>query len=97
MPREGGITWLHTRLVPLKNESGQVYAVLGVSRDITELRDRTLRLEEANIALKVLLRHRDEDKTEQEEKLLAKFNKLILNMSRNCLNRMEFQDGLYNI
>jgi len=30
--------WLSTRLVPLKNEKGKVYAVLGVSRDITDLK-----------------------------------------------------------
>ena len=28
--------WLSTRLVPLKNDTGEIYAVLGVSREITE-------------------------------------------------------------
>ncbi len=31
----GGETWLGTSLAPLRNDSGQIYAVLGVARDIT--------------------------------------------------------------
>jgi PAS domain S-box-containing protein len=32
----GGHLWLDTQLVPLRNEAGEVIAVMGVSRDITE-------------------------------------------------------------
>ncbi len=32
----GGQRWLDTQLVPLRNEAGEVSAVMGVSRDITE-------------------------------------------------------------
>jgi PAS domain S-box-containing protein/putative nucleotidyltransferase with HDIG domain len=35
-PFKGWDLWMHTWLVPLKNESGKVASVLGISRDITE-------------------------------------------------------------
>jgi PAS domain S-box-containing protein len=70
--------WHSVNLVPLKDADGEVWALLGVARDITELRERAQRLEEANIALKVLLRHREEDRSVLEEQFLANFRKLIL-------------------
>jgi PAS domain S-box-containing protein len=70
--------WHSVNLVPLKNADGEVRALLGVARDITELRERAQRLEEANIALKVLLRHREEDRRDLEKQFLANFRKLIL-------------------
>ena len=41
-------------------------------------RERAQRLEEANIALKVLLRHREEDRRDLEEQFLSNFGKLIM-------------------
>ncbi len=49
-----------------------------MARDVTESRERAQRLEEANIALKVLLRHREEDRRELEELFLTNFRKLIM-------------------
>ena len=49
-----------------------------MARDVTESRERAQRLEEANIALKVLLRHREEDRRELEEQFLTNFRKLIM-------------------
>ncbi|GMU23144.1 MAG: hypothetical protein AMXMBFR13_32270 [Phycisphaerae bacterium] len=40
----GGRIWIHTRLVPLRNEKGRVHAVLGISRDITMRRRAELAL-----------------------------------------------------
>jgi len=51
---------------------------LGVARDVTDSRERAQRLEEANIALKVLLRHREEDRQDLEEQFLTNFRKLIM-------------------
>ena len=43
-----------------------------------ELENKTHELEEVNAALKILLKHRDEDKKELEEKVIANVNKLVL-------------------
>ncbi|MBI5551757.1 MAG: PAS domain-containing protein [Desulfobacterales bacterium] len=42
-----------------------------------EIQDQSMRLEEANAALKVLLKQREEDKSELEEKVLLNVNQLI--------------------
>ena len=74
----GRPAWHNVTLVPLKDSRGGVRALLGVARDVTESRERAQRLEEANIALKVLLRHREEDRRDLEEQFLSNFGKLIL-------------------
>ncbi len=43
-----------------------------------ELENKTHELQEVNAALKVLLKHRDEDKKELEEKVIANVKKLVL-------------------
>lgn len=78
MGRGGRPAWHNVTLVPLKDGRGEVHALLGVARDVTESRERAQRLEEANVALKVLLRHREEDRRELEEQFLANFRKLIM-------------------
>jgi len=78
MGSEGRPAWHSITLVPLKDGNGGIHALLGVARDVTEARERAQRLEEANIAMKVLLRHREEDRRELEEQFLADFRKLIM-------------------
>lgn len=43
-----------------------------------ELQTKTAKLEESNIALKVLLEHRERDKTELEHRFVANINELVL-------------------
>jgi len=76
----------------LKDDKGKAIAVQMISMDITdrkraeqalgqkkkELEKKTLELEEVNTALRVLLRKREEDKSELEEKVLFSVKDLIL-------------------
>ena len=78
MGKGGRPAWHNVTLVPLMDGNGGVQALLGVARDVTDSRERAQRLEEANIALKVLLRHREEDRQDLEEQFLTNFRKLIM-------------------
>jgi len=49
-----------------------------IKRTNKELQEKTLHLKEANTALKVLLKRREEDQTEVEEKILANVSELII-------------------
>jgi len=91
-------------LMPLVNESGETVGTVCTARDITEQRragevlrkrERELKiksknLEEANIALKVLLKHKDEHKAELEERVIDNVKKLVFpyvdNLKRSTLN-----------
>ncbi len=77
---------------PIRNEAGRIVQLLELSLDITEREqaERALRkkdaeletkaksLEEVNTALRVLLKQREEDKTELEEKVLSNVKDLVL-------------------
>jgi PAS domain S-box-containing protein len=91
--RNGKTISLHcTANVALRNKEGKPTAVLKISRDITEqkqsesaliergkeLEDKTNELEEVNAALRVLLKHREKDQQDFEEKIVANVKELIL-------------------
>jgi len=81
-----------TANVALRDKQGNPAAVLEICRDITEhkkaelvliergkeLENKTQELEEVNAALKVLLKHRNEDQQDFEEKIVANVKKLVL-------------------
>lgn len=83
--------YYENRLRPIKKD-GKVTMVIGVAYDITqriqaeeivrkseaELRRQSEHLEEVNAALNVLLKRRDEDKQELEEKVVANVKELVL-------------------
>ncbi|MGB2927323.1 MAG: PAS domain S-box protein [Desulfobacterales bacterium] len=80
-----------TANVALKDKEGKPTAVLEISCDTTEhkqaelaliergkeLENKTHELEEVNAALKVLLKHRDEDKKDLENKVVANVKELV--------------------
>ncbi len=73
-----------TTKFPLRDADSQLYAVAGISIDISdrkqkekELEIQTNNLEEVNTALRVLLKKREEDKLELEEKVMSNVKQLV--------------------
>ena len=64
-----GTIWLHTWLVPLKDASGEVTSVLGVSRDITKRKKVEEALQEARDRLEERVAERTSELTASQEKL----------------------------
>jgi len=78
--------------IPIKNESGDIESLIQITRNITEqvqaeqaLREREeeLKIQATNLkevvtALRVLLKQRDKDKTELEEKVLSNVKELVV-------------------
>jgi PAS domain S-box-containing protein len=89
--KAGRETWLETVKTPIYGDGGEIIGTAGIARDITrrkrteealkkrerELEAKTSNLEEVNIALKVLLKRREDDKTELEENLLSNVKHLV--------------------
>ena len=85
------VSWYATRLGPIKHR-GEIKAVMLITRDMTErkqaeqalrekeaqLETKAKNLEEVNTALRVLLKRREEDKGELEEKVLSNVKDLVL-------------------
>jgi PAS domain S-box-containing protein len=90
--QEGKKIFFHcTANVALRDKEGKPTAVLEICRDITEhkqaelaliergkeLENKTHELEEVNAALRVLLKHREEDKKDLEDKVVANVKELV--------------------
>jgi len=90
--KDGTIFPVSCRVWLRKDEKGQPLGMWGIARDITvqkqaeealrkreeELKIKTNSLEEVNAALRVLLKRRDEDRTELEEKILFNVKELVV-------------------
>jgi PAS domain S-box-containing protein len=83
--KDGHLVVLETSGVPIINRDGKFCGYRGIDRDITDrkqaenkLRMRARELKESNIALKVLLKQRENDKGELEENILSNIKHLII-------------------
>lgn len=81
---QSGERWLTAIVDPVKDEKGEIIGAVHVVRDVTEkktaeleIENKTKELEEMNSALEVLLRKREKDKTDLEEKILSNIKNLI--------------------
>jgi PAS domain S-box-containing protein len=88
------------KIVAIYDSDGKLSGSRGVFRDITErkqmeqeLEHRASSLEEVNAALRVLLKTREEDKTDLEEKVFLNLQELVLpyleKLKKNRLNKEE--------
>jgi len=89
--RKGEAVWLEVNARSVV-ENGKPVAIHGIARNITErkrmeealrkreqeLEEKSRNLEDANTALKVLLKRREDDKAELEEKVICNVRELIL-------------------
>ena len=90
--QDGQEIWVHTVKTPIKDEEGSITGVLGIFWDITQrkqaekqlserqaaLEARTTELEEVNTALRVLLKQREGDRIDLEERVLANVKALVM-------------------
>jgi PAS domain S-box-containing protein len=76
--------WMHDELKYIYDKEGNPLEVIGCWIDITErkeaekeIQDKTQNLEELNTALRVLLKKREEDKTQSEDKIMMNIRELV--------------------
>ncbi|WP_054030953.1 PAS domain S-box protein [Desulfatitalea tepidiphila] len=81
----GNPLWLQIETSLIHDHEGNVLGAIESIQNITnlrnaqkELKEQTVHLEEANTALKVLLRHREEDRNEIEQKFVSNIKNLVM-------------------
>lgn len=91
-PLKKEVCWIHAISKGIKNEHGNLKYVNGIILDITkrkllekELKTKTLKLENINTALNVLIKQRGEDNTVMQEQIVSNIKRLVnpyINMLR---------------
>jgi PAS domain S-box-containing protein len=90
--RDKGVRTIHTKKVPILDAKGEPEYLLGISEDITErkqsemqlimreeeLQAKTINLEELNVALRVLLEHREKDKDDLQDNIMVNVQQLLV-------------------
>ena len=83
--KDGRLVVLETSGIPITYMNGEFCGYRGIDRDITErkqaedkLKMKTSELRESNIALKVLLKQRENDKKELEKNILSNIKQIIM-------------------
>jgi PAS domain S-box-containing protein len=83
--RDGKKIWVTMNMSAVRSVSGQILFYEGTLADVTarkkmeeEIRSKTESLEETNAALRVLLKHRESDNVELEEKVVQNVRDLVL-------------------
>ena len=83
--RDSAIKYASMNARTVKDERGEILFYEGTIQDITEkkqaenaIKAERQSLEEANIALKVLLKHREEDRKDLEERFLSNVQRLVM-------------------
>ncbi len=91
-PSVNGIRWVMKDKIPYLNKEGKLVGIIGLFIDVTDLKasqdklknqkselvKKTNKLQELNIALKVLLDQRENEKKESERKVLSIVRNIIL-------------------
>ena len=77
-PLPGGTYWLETTLSPMRDAAGNVSAVMGLIRDITEQKEAEQALENKNIALYELLAAVEEQKHRIERQVQASVDRIVM-------------------
>jgi PAS domain S-box-containing protein len=106
---KGGKAFLWAKASPLYDSKGDIVGAIESIRDITarkhaeealgkremELEAKTHELEDLNAALRVLLKQREEDRNELEEKVLSNVKVLILPQMEKLKNHMDLKGMSY--
>jgi DNA-binding CsgD family transcriptional regulator len=103
--KSGEAVWVEVNARGIR-ENGVLVAIHGIARNVTErkrmeealkkreqeLEEKSRNLEDANTALKVLLKRREDDKAELEEKVICNVRELILPYIENLkMTRVDSQ------